>query len=68
MTVLITFNKEDKIDILRDIISQNTLKPNEVKLKKPALVSTKHWEIILKLSGYEGNLKNLLENIPHFQK
>lgn len=48
------------MQILKDIIKKRPLKPYEgQKIKKPALVSPKNWDIALKLSNYGGNLKKL---------
>jgi len=60
MSLVISFGKEKNMQILKDIIKHSPLKAYEgQKIKKPALVSIKNWEIALKLSNYGGNLKKL---------
>jgi hypothetical protein len=48
------------MDILKDVINRNPLKLIETKFKKPQNVSSKHWEIMIKLSNYSPNFKKLL--------
>lgn len=66
---MISFNRENNLEILKDIISRVPLRELQAnKLKKPALVSAKHWELALKLSNYSGNLKKFPESIIKMQR
>lgn len=60
ITLILAFRKEKMEDLLKDIIHKTPLKPVETKLKKPQLVSSKYWDIVVKLSGYSANFKKLL--------
>ena len=60
ISLVVSFNKEVNLEILRDIVSRTPLRDLQAtKIKKPSLVSAKNWEIALKLSNFSGNLKKL---------
>jgi hypothetical protein len=53
-----------------DVIAKNTPKISQeyAKLKKPAVVSAKNWENVLKLASYGGNLSKMVEGVGKYQR
>jgi hypothetical protein len=54
---------------MKDIINKKPLQINEkVKIRKPAGVSSKYWDIAVVLSNYGGNFKKFPDSILKYQK
>jgi hypothetical protein len=50
------------------MIINDALANNDVRIKKPALISTDNWDRMLKLSTYTENMKLVLELVMKYPK
>ena len=50
------------------MIVNDALINNDVRIKKPALISTENWDKMLKLSTYSENMKLVLELVMRYPK